>query len=136
MKIVLDTNVLVSGLLSPFGAPGEIVRMVAAGTLQLCLDARIISEYRMVLQRPKFQFNKDQIGLLLDHIEACGLTVASTPLSRRLPDKDDESFMEAAVAGKAEYLVTGNLSHYPSECRQGIQVVTPNVFLDEYRKTV
>jgi len=45
MKIVLDTNVLVSGLLTPFGTSGEIVRMVSAGRLNLCIDARILLEY-------------------------------------------------------------------------------------------
>lgn len=44
MKVVLDTNVVVSGLLSPFGPPGEIVRMTADGFLELCYDARILSE--------------------------------------------------------------------------------------------
>jgi predicted nucleic acid-binding protein len=45
MDIVIDTNVLVAGLLSPFGACGEIVRMVSAGKLTLSFDARILSEY-------------------------------------------------------------------------------------------
>ncbi len=55
MKIVLDTNVLVSGLLTPFGPTGEIVRMVSAGELILAIDARILSEYQEVLHRPKFK---------------------------------------------------------------------------------
>ena len=48
MKVVLDTNVLVSGLLNPYGPPGRIVQLAAAGELQLCLDARILAEYREV----------------------------------------------------------------------------------------
>lgn len=68
MNIVLDTNVLVSGLLTPFGSSGEIVRMVSAGVLVLQYDSRILLEYRDVLCRPKFQFNKGQIDLLLDYI--------------------------------------------------------------------
>ena len=65
MKIVLDTNVLVSGLLTPFGPCGEIVRMVSAGKLILYIDARILSEYNEVLQRPKFKFNNDHIDTLI-----------------------------------------------------------------------
>ena len=61
MKIVLDTNVLVSGLLTPFGPSGEIVRMISAGELILHVDARILSEYQEVLNRPKFQFDKDHV---------------------------------------------------------------------------
>jgi putative PIN family toxin of toxin-antitoxin system len=65
MKIVLDTNVLVSGLLTPFGPCGKIVRMVSAGKLILYIDARILSEYNEVLQRPKFKFNNDHIDTLI-----------------------------------------------------------------------
>jgi hypothetical protein len=62
MKIVLDTNVLVSGLLTPYGSSGKIVRMIFSGDLTLILDARILSEYRDVLVRPKFGFNKDDVA--------------------------------------------------------------------------
>ena len=60
MDIVIDTNVLVAGLLSPFGACGEIVRMVSAGELELSIDARILTEYNEVL-RPKSTTNFQQI---------------------------------------------------------------------------
>ena len=60
MRIVLDTNVLVSGLLTPFGSSGEIVRMVFSGELILCIDARILSEYKEVLNRPKFKFDENK----------------------------------------------------------------------------
>jgi predicted nucleic acid-binding protein len=46
MRIVLDTNVHVSGLLSPFGPPAQIVRLVASGTIVLCHDARILAEWK------------------------------------------------------------------------------------------
>ncbi|HKI01222.1 MAG TPA: putative toxin-antitoxin system toxin component, PIN family [Thermoanaerobaculia bacterium] len=55
MKIVLDTNILVSGLLQPFGPSGQIVRLVAAGELVLCHDSRILAEYWEVLLRKKFR---------------------------------------------------------------------------------
>ena len=90
MKIVLDTNVLVSGLLTPFGPSGEIVRMVSAGELILYIDARILSEYQEVLHRPKFKFNKDLISILLDFIKLHGQFISSLPLKSRLPDPDDE----------------------------------------------
>ncbi|HXL73081.1 MAG TPA: putative toxin-antitoxin system toxin component, PIN family, partial [bacterium] len=64
MIVVLDTNVLVSGLLSPYGPPGEIVRMVSSRALSLCFDARIISEYAEVLTRPKFPFRRDAVEAL------------------------------------------------------------------------
>ena len=61
---MLDTNVLVSGLLSPFGPPGEIVRMVSSGAVVLCLDARIFAEYDDVLARPRFGFDPDSVAAL------------------------------------------------------------------------
>ena len=132
MKIVLDTNVLVSGLLSPYGTPAEIVRMISLGELQLCYDARILSEYRTVLLRPKFPFESFEISELLKQIELEGYAVAAKSLKQRLPDPDDEVFLAVALAGSAKYLVTGNLKYYPKEKRQGISVVSPKEFLEIY----
>lgn len=132
MRIVLDTNVLVSGLLSPYRAPGQIVRMVAADIVQLCFDARIISEYQNVLMRPKFKLDQEKAEVLLKHIESCGFLVATEPTKYNLPDKDDEPFLEVAIAGEADYLITGNIKHYPVKKRQSVLVVTPVDFLCEY----
>lgn len=129
MKVVVNTNVIVSGLCSPFGAPGEIVRMAASGMLELCYDARIISEYRKVLLRPKFCFDRARVYALLDQIKTCGHLVAATPLPKGLPDTYDEPFLEVALAGKAQYLVTGNLRHYPARRRRGVSVVSPRRFI-------
>jgi putative PIN family toxin of toxin-antitoxin system len=133
MKIVLDTNVLVAGLLSPFGPCGEIVRMVSSGEVTLCFDALILIEYSEVLYRPKFGFDKDKVVALLDHIEHRGQTVASSPLRHSLPDPDDETFLKAAIAGKAECLVTGNASHFPPKLCQGQRVLSPSGFLTFYK---
>lgn len=134
MKVVVDTNVLVAGFLSPFGPPGEILRMVASGTLRLCFDARILTEYEAVLARPKFRFNAEQTRALMEHIQAEGFSVAGNPLPVRLPDPSDEPFLESAVAGKADCLITGNTKHFPSARRQGMTVLSPREFLDYYRK--
>ena len=133
MKIVLDTNVLVAGLLSPFGPCGEVVRMVSSGELTLCIDARILSEYSEVLHRSKLRFEKDKVAALIDYIEYRGQTVASSPLSKPLPDPDDEPFLEAALSGGIEYLVTGNHAHFPSDPCRGIKVLSPSDFLKHYR---
>jgi putative PIN family toxin of toxin-antitoxin system len=134
VKVVVDTNVLVAGLLSPFGPPGEIVRMIASGTLRLCFDARILTEYGQVLARSKFQFNSEQTQALLEQIKMEGLSVAGDPLPAPLPDLSDEPFLEAALAGDAECLITGNTRHFPSARRQGVVVLSPSEFLNQYRK--
>lgn len=134
MKVVLDTNVVVSGLLSPFSAAGEIIRMASSGDLELCYDARILSEYKDVLFRQKFPFEQTYVEDLLEQIKACGYVTTGKPLAKRLPDPDDEPFLEVALAGEAQYLVTGNLKHYPAKKRQGLRIVSPSEFLEIYRQ--
>src|SRR6185436_8842698 len=115
MKIVLDTNVIVSGLLQPFSSSGQIVRLVAAGELALCHDPRIFAEYQEVLRREKFGFDPERVDILLEEVRAGGIPVAARPPGIRLADSDDEPFLEVALAGGAQCLVTGNLKHYPAE---------------------
>jgi putative PIN family toxin of toxin-antitoxin system len=133
LRIVLDTNVLVSGLLSPFGPPGESVRMVSSGAIRLCVDARLLAEYEQVLLRPRFDLDPDAVAALLDYVDVTSEKVASAPLSGRLPDPDDEAFLEVAMASGAEYLVTGNLVHFPAEACAGVSAVSPAVFIEAYR---
>lgn len=133
MRIVLDTNVLVSGLLSPFGPPGEIVRMVSSGAVVLCIDARILAEYDEVLARPRFDFDPDSVAALLDYVDFTSEVVAARPLSVRLPDADDEPFLEVALACGADCLVTGNLSHFPPEARGDATLLSPAEFVQRVR---
>jgi putative PIN family toxin of toxin-antitoxin system len=133
LNIVLDTNVLVAGLLSPFGPCGEIVRMVSSGEPGLCFDARILSEYNDVLKRPKFRFAPDKVDALLDFIATRGEPVAACSLREPLPDPDDEPFLAVAIAGRAACLVTGNRSHFPARLRQGVTLLSPREFLTRYR---
>lgn len=134
MRIVLDTNVLVAGLLTPFGSSGEIVRMVVSGEFILCMDARIVSEYKEVLFRPKFKFDINKITILIDFIMQYGQVVSGSPLKRPLPDNDDEPFLEAGIAGGVTALITGNKVHYPVESREGVEILSPSEFMGAIRK--
>ena len=134
MRIVLDTNVLVSGLLSPLNAPGEIVRLVASGNIRLCFDARILTEYRSVLLRPKFEFEQIHIDALLDQITSTGIRASAQPLKQRLLDRFDEPFLEIALAAGVKYLVTGNLKHFQSTGTHLVKIISPSNFLEVYRK--
>lgn len=134
MRVVLYTNVMVSGLLSPYGAPGVLVQLLAIGDLQLCYDARVLAEYREVLLRPGFPFTQTQVEALLDQVKAGGLMVAARPLPRPLLDPDDEVFLAVALAGVAQHFVTGNIRHYPVKSRQEMPVVSPAEFLTWYRR--
>jgi putative PIN family toxin of toxin-antitoxin system len=134
VRIVVDTNILVAGLLTPFGPCGEIVRMVSSGELVLSFDARILTEYEEVLGRQRFKFEKNKVDALLDYIEYHGSTVASSPLYQSLPDPDDEPFLEVALAAQAACLVTGNKVHFPADLCQGLSVFSPSEFLVFYKK--
>ncbi len=133
MRIVLDTNVLVSGLLNPYGPPGRIVLLAAAGDVQLCYDPRILGEYLDVLSRPKFAFHPEQVEALLDQICAEGESVVPRPLGHPLPDPDDDMFLEVAIGAAVDYLVTGNIRHYPARSRGGILVISPTQFVAMWR---
>lgn len=112
MNIVLDTNVLVSALLSPFQAPGRILDLVLAGKVRLAYDDRILAEYRAVLLRPKFGFDPRHIEELLDECVGAGQAV----LAPQTP------------------LITGNSRHYPPDRCAGILVLPPATFLTQWQQ--
>jgi putative PIN family toxin of toxin-antitoxin system len=133
LRIVLDTNVLVSGLLSEFAPPAEILGLLTKNVFEPCFDGRILREYAEVLSRPHLGIPRAAADLLLEDMQAVGLRVTPLPLPRRLADPDDELFLEVAIAAGAEFLVTGNLRHFPARLRQGVAVVSPREFLEAIR---
>lgn len=130
MKIVLDTNVLVSGLLSPGGPPGRILDLVTSGRVLLLFDDRILAEYRDVLARPRLRIPPVEAAGILDLIERDGLLTVAAPLAAELPDPDDLPFLEVAVAGQVDALVTGNVRHFsPAPGLIEVPVLAPAAFL-------
>jgi putative PIN family toxin of toxin-antitoxin system len=132
MIIVLDTNVIVSGILRPYSKAASILRLVATGAITLAYDLRIFSEYRDVLNRPKFTFAKEDIDAFLDQVDKEGVLVSVMPLKFRLPDPEDESFLEVALAGKATAIVTGNKRHFPKKEYEGTRILSPAEFLEAF----
>ncbi|MCL6558824.1 MAG: putative toxin-antitoxin system toxin component, PIN family [Firmicutes bacterium] len=130
MKIVLDTNVLVSGLLKPYSTSGLIVRQVAEGTIRIVYDSRILVEYREVLKREKFDFDTELVDILLNQIETEGLLVSGKPIKNKLPDPNDGPFLEVAHAMERIIIVTGNKKHFPEEVCAKITVMEPTQFID------
>lgn len=133
-RVVVDTNVLVSGLLRSDGPPGQIVDLAVAGHLVVLYDDRILAEYDEVLRRPKFGFEMTAVEMILIQIRGAGERVAGVPLGIVLPDEDDLSFLEVASAGGADALITGNAAHYrPSTGRHQVSIMTPRDFLTGWR---
>ncbi len=126
MRIVLDTNVLVAALLSPYGPPAQILRLCLVEEVTVLHDPRILAEYREVLRRARFGFDPRDIVAVLRQLEAGGESVVALLLAEELPDPDDLPFLEVAVTGRADALVTGNERHFsPAARRQGVRVVGP-----------
>ena len=132
MKVVLDTNVLVSGLMTPGGACGRIVDLLLGGTLEVYVDDRIVWEYSVVLQRPELRIEPDDAAEVLALIRTRGRQIPTVPLATALPDQDDLPFLEVASAAGA-LLVTGNARHYPKRVRVGVVVLSPADLLELLR---
>ena len=136
MKIVLDTNIVVSGLLQSQGNPAQVLTLALAGAVQVCHDKRILAEYAEVLARPRFKFDSKRVREVLSKLEADGLSVdASKQPNLNLPDPDDEPFLAVALAAAADFLVTGNLADYPPSKRRGCAVISPAEFMEHWRKS-
>lgn len=133
MRIVLDTNVLVSGLISPKGPPGEILSLLETAPIVPCFSESILGEYRDVLARPKFGFPANTVASLLRRFVAIGERIAVEPLSVELPDPKDEAFLAVSLSAHADFLVTGNLRHFPARLRHGVAVVSPREFIETLR---
>jgi predicted nucleic acid-binding protein len=131
MIVVVDTNVLVSGLLSAHSAPARVMDLLTTGDLQAAYDDRIAAEYRQVLARPRFSFNPAAVTHLLDYLFAEGLPLVARPLPTALPDVADQPFWEVAVAASAP-LITGNLKHFPTKVCTGIEVLAPATFIERW----
>lgn len=132
MIIVLDTNLIVSGVLKTYSKAATILRLVADGAIQLAYDLRILSEYREVLTRPEFGFSREDIEMFLLQIEEEGLLVSAKPIRYRLSDPDDESLLEVALAAGAVGMVTGNKRHFPRRDFEGIKILSPSEFLEAF----
>jgi putative PIN family toxin of toxin-antitoxin system len=134
VKVVLDTNVIVSGLIQPLGNPARILTLALAGAVQVCHDKRILAEYAEVLARPRFKFDQKLVREALTKLEADGLGVDATGQRELdLPDPDDEPFLGVALVAQVDYLVTGNLADYPARRRRGCAVVSPAQFMEIWR---
>ena len=129
--IVLDTNVLVSGMLKPGSPPAQLVRFIAAGKIQLAYDLRVLGEYRRVLSRKKFGIDPWALRMLLEKIVMDGQSIVAPPLNIVLPDPDDLVFVEVAHAAHVEALVTGNARHFPRPLLRtlGVHVLSPTAYL-------
>jgi len=130
MRAVVDTNVLVSGLINPDGPPGKIVDWLRGGGLELVVDDRILREYADVLRRPYFvrYFIPAERDEVLRYLALNTHHVVCVVHAPDLPDPKDVPFYEAASTAGVP-LVTGNKKHYPARAGTTVVVMTPADFV-------
>lgn len=131
IRAVIDTNVIVSAMLSKEGPPNVILSLSLRGFIMPVFNRSSMVEYGRVLRRPRFGFAVTQTTILLDTIEGTGLETQDGSWPEALPDADDGKFLVAAVAGDA-VLITGNLRDFPENRRRHVPVMSPRQFVDTY----
>jgi putative PIN family toxin of toxin-antitoxin system len=138
IRVVLDTNIIVSALLQPLGPPARVFMLAIDGSLQLCISGSVYAEYEEVISRPRFRRSEEIIAGALHTIRERGFWVRPAEAIRACFDPDDDIFLECADAAQANYLVTGNLKHFPRSW-SGTQIVTArsllNIILSEAEET-
>jgi putative PIN family toxin of toxin-antitoxin system len=132
--IVVDTNIIISGLLSSSSPSGTILKLILSKKIRLGIDNRIIEEYRDVLFRDKFRFDRESVEHILDEIIADGINIISEPINISLPDSDDIPFLEVAISGNIKILITGNNKHFPKDKYRQVKIYSPARFIAEYEK--
>ena len=125
-KIVLDTNIVISALLSPDGNPAKILALIAVSDdVQLFYSEEILSEYRRVLSYPRLSIAEERRLRAVFLIETFGTLIEPPKSTIPLPDESDRFFYDTACESGA-ILVTGNTKHYPIEDF----IMTPSEFID------
>jgi putative PIN family toxin of toxin-antitoxin system len=133
MLVVLDTNVIVSGLLNGAGKPGKIIDLVLDNRFQIAYDDSILGEYEDVLARPELRLRPARVRAIISHVELMGQLIVTEPLSPEdFQDPSDIPFAEVFVTADADSLVTGNLRHFSPLIEKGLAIHTPAQFIESF----
>ena len=130
IRAVIDTNVLVSGLLSPAGNEALLVLAIHQGFVRPCLSEPIIAEYAAVLARPKFAFPPEEIEAVLAMLQGQGEIFRPEESPVVSPDPADTKFLHCAQAARADFIVTGNKRDFPDGPYGPTRVVSAGELLD------
>lgn len=137
MKFVVDTNVLVSSLLSSKGPPRILLRFFLGRRIDWLVNDLILAEYETILSRKEFPVQWSEVLRTLEFIRLYAVPIPyipDIPEGVNIPDLGDLPFISCARQGKADALVTGNKKHFPASLCKGINVISPSDFLDFYTR--
>ena len=112
MRVVLDTNIIVSALLAPAGKPAAIIRIWLDGKFTLLTSAAHLAELRSTLQKPRVseRIKPHKAGRLINQVSKIAEDVDPLPRMERSPDPTDDFLLAMSEGGMANYLVTGDKS--------------------------
>lgn len=112
MRLVIDTNIIVSALLSPDGTAFWFLSEVLDKKYEVIINKEIYKEYDDVLHRERFGFDEEVVSYILDWFRDNAIWIEVTKSQDPMPDEKDRVFYDAAKCTKSK-LVTGNNRHYP-----------------------
>jgi putative PIN family toxin of toxin-antitoxin system len=113
LRLVIDTNILVSAALKPEGLPRTVLVLAMTRPARLYVSQAILAEYREVLSRREFKIRRGLRQQLLQILKNRALLVDPVRALQVTKDPDDNKFLECADAARADYLITGNQRHFP-----------------------
>ena len=124
---VIDTNVIVSALLNDDSIPGFIINCIGNHIVIPIIHDSIIDEYKDVLNRKKFNFDKTIVDTFVASIKRIGYYASIIDSKRQFIDENDKKFYDLYYSVKKEnvFLITGNKKHFPNENN----IVSPREFL-------
>src|ERR1035438_9537014 len=130
VKVVLDTNVVVSANLVDEGPSASILDLALNQRILMVISPAVLAEYEKVLYRPRLKLDPALVAEVMVLIRKNGLAVlpAATATAAR-GDESDNRILECAGAGQVHYIVTGNTRHFPETFEQS-RVVPPRQFID------
>jgi len=132
MKVVLDTNIYISGLLWPKSLPGTVLELAKAEKIDVYISPFIIVEIEKVLIA-KFHFEAQATGMLVGEIVKFAKIVETEKELKIIKDKDDNRVLECALVVKADFLISGDKKHIlPLKQFRGIKIISAREFLNEY----
>jgi uncharacterized protein len=135
-RVVLDANVFVSAVLSPWGNPARILKAWRDGRFHVAISNEILSEIDRVLHYPRIKkrhrWSKEKIQVFIDDLaHLCVLTPSELRLSVIAEDPSDDRYLECAIEGEAQYIVSGDQHLLALGEFQGVRILKPREFLEQ-----
>jgi putative PIN family toxin of toxin-antitoxin system len=128
LRLVLDTNILVSAAIKPDGLQRTVLLLAMTKPARLYVTKAILAEYQEVLARREFKIRRGLRQQLLQLIKNRTQIVNPERALRVAKDPDDNKFLECADAARADYLITGNQRHFPRFWKK-TKIITSREFI-------